>query len=264
MSGCIVPMVTPVLKNGEKYEVDGTSLEKMVSRITEAKVFGIFILGNAGGFQFLSLEMKKKVIEAVAGKTKFFVGVSDKNVSNSVILTKYAEEKGAAGAVVLPCYRDGWERILENTQIPMIFYNNPHICESQGLDVDMVKKFRTEYPGRLAAIKESSGDRDLFKKFAWLQTEMGIPVFQGDATSLVWAKSLESKIEGYKLAGAVPVHANAEAENYVGFLENPGKYTETINSYVKTFPSIRATIEELVKRNLVMPDTLDFWDENHK
>ena len=270
--GCIVPMITPVIFDTHYKGIDWKGVETVVDHIKKGKADGIFILGNAGSFQCLPVEDKVNLITDVtllANDIPVYVGISDSSLENTKKLAHHAELCHASAVVLIPHF-DGTDpdivvdSVMKATSLPVVFYNNPGICAIKSdLSDSQVRKWNTLYPNRIAGVKESSGNRDVFLSFALMQKEIGIPVLMGDAKSINWARSLESQIDGYTLRGAIPVHANLETEKYSQYFQNVGAIDADLDAYVAEFPSIPHTIRAMNEAGFIGGDSFAYWQESH-
>jgi dihydrodipicolinate synthase/N-acetylneuraminate lyase len=267
LGGCVVPMITPLMEISGKLKIEESAVNKLITGFCQAKVSAIFILGNAGSFQFLSLDQKLDfldIIFAANPKLPILVGVSDSDWKNTRTLISHCEKLPVSALVWIPYFQSVTvKQFMASTKLPVIYYNNPAICNHRSLTPDIVKDWHRLYSSQLIGIKESAGDFDLFTQFAQVQIDTGLPILMGDAKSLVKAKDLENHLPGYHLAGGVPVHVNVDPETYVSFLNGDQTKTEKIYNYSFQFPTIDLTIRELVNRDIISAASLSFWLDRH-
>src|SRR5690625_1825897 len=64
LTGVIPPLLTPLTADGQ---LDRPSLERLVTRLLEAGVDGIFALGSSGEIAFFDDAQRAEVLEAVTG-----------------------------------------------------------------------------------------------------------------------------------------------------------------------------------------------------
>ena len=170
LDGIIVPLVTP-LKKPDVPDID--DLYKVIDRVIDMHVHGIFILGTTGESPNLTYPWKCRIIEETCryagGRTKIFVGIINTPLSEAVELTKVAaDNKVDCIVLAAPYYPITQEEILDYTEeyleqctLPVTFYNRP------GQD-DIVFKIETikrllKYDNVLG-VKDSSCDMDYFKE----------------------------------------------------------------------------------------------------
>ncbi|PID98003.1 MAG: dihydrodipicolinate synthase family protein, partial [Actinobacteria bacterium] len=78
ITGVVPPVVTPLTEEGE---FDGASHERNVTRLLEAGVHGLFILGSSGEVVFTTDKRRQEVLKAtmniVQGRVPVLAGVID-------------------------------------------------------------------------------------------------------------------------------------------------------------------------------------------
>jgi dihydrodipicolinate synthase/N-acetylneuraminate lyase len=262
----IVPMVTPMFIEGETYALDEQVVISLVNNLANAGVDVIFVGGNAGCFQFLTPEQKSTLMTLAVehkGNARVFAGISSENPDEILELAAYAENAQLDGFVVLPFFPDLSEgealtrlmKLAEATTTPIYLYNNPFICNDHGLSLDFVRQVIEKIPGRIAGIKESSGNLELFYELLELR-QSGIDVYLGDASKLT-----QIPIEMFD--GAVPVHANVEPDTYRRYLNGEVDLRFKLEEYIERFPTIPHTILEMVSLRMVDEATISFWNIHH-
>ena len=132
--GSIPAVITP-FKN---YEVDYSSLEKIISHLIINGSNGLVPCGTTGESPTLSHQEHKKIIEEtirIADKrVPIIAGTGSNNTAEAIDFTKHAENSGAdAALVVTPYYNKPtqsglyahFESISKSVKIPIIIYNIP-------------------------------------------------------------------------------------------------------------------------------------------
>ncbi|MFC1697715.1 dihydrodipicolinate synthase family protein [Nanoarchaeota archaeon] len=179
LKGIIVPNITPK-KDGK---LDLESLKRLLYFLINAKVKGIFILGTTGEFQYLTLEEKKQVITTalnlIDGQIPVFVGVSSKDIDETLELAEFAYEKKATAVVLAPMYYDDPEKIIDlvvnKTHPEILLYNNPKITDGTMIPLKLIEKHN--YP-KIIGIKDSSGNEKYFRELLYRRTNKYI-VYDG-------------------------------------------------------------------------------------
>jgi len=164
--GIIPPVATPMQAN---EDLDLPRLKWFLDHLIAQGVHGVFVLGTNSEFYALQEHEKQEVIAtAVAHVNKrvpVYAGTGAETTREVVRLTKMAEREGADGVSIITPYfihptqqeiYDHYRRIAEQTQLPVILYNNPGTCGGVRIDVDTVARL-AEIPNILG-IKDSSGD----------------------------------------------------------------------------------------------------------
>ncbi len=134
--GSNVALVTPFTEDcsAVDYEALGALIEWHISAGTD----GIMPAGCTGEAATLSHEEQKAIIkftvEKVAGRAKVIPGTGSNNTAEALLLTKYAKEVGADGALVItPYYNkptpegqfEHYRILAEESGLPIMIYNVP-------------------------------------------------------------------------------------------------------------------------------------------
>ncbi|MHA7130164.1 dihydrodipicolinate synthase family protein [Algoriphagus namhaensis] len=170
--GIIPPLITPLHSD---FSLDVESLEKVIARVIEGGVHGIFILGTTGEFAGLSQKTKATLIREtsriVKGRVPVLVGISDCSFEESLILAKEAKNAQASAVVATtPFYMNigqeelilYYEKLADSIALPLLLYNMPgntqmHIAPSTAAAL-------AKHP-TIIGIKDSSGNLTTFQYF---------------------------------------------------------------------------------------------------
>ena len=133
--GSWVAIPTPFREDGQ---IDLEKFKPIIDFQHHYGTDGLLVLGSAGESSMLSKEEKKQVIKFVVeytnGKIPVLVGTTGSNTQDTIEMTKYANEIGADGALmVMPSYikppQDDLYHFLkmvaDQVNIPIAIYNNP-------------------------------------------------------------------------------------------------------------------------------------------
>lgn len=228
--GNIPPLITPVCldKNGEKI-VDLKSFKKEIGHIIN-HVDGIFLLGTAGesptipSDQFdIAVSKGIGIIRKKKHDMPVLVGVSADNIDEMIRRAKFAEENGADALVLVPLFgkgneREKLEKLLKETNLPVVLYNNPgiHTDDNKGknLSADFVRwaKENEKFKGRVIGIKSTS-DPEILEEYLKLQEENIFHILQGGAN----VDTLHMNVEGQKVKGIVSFEA-VISPKFINFL----------------------------------------------
>ena len=168
--GIIPPVATPLTAAGE---LDRPALRRLCTRMLDAGVHGLFVLGTTGEAPSLSSAMRRIIVEEVCsvsgGRAPVLVGVTDTSLEEAVCLSQHAHRCGAAATVMAPPYyfpisQDELEsyvrRFVELSPLPLYLYNFPGMTKVR-FEIETLRRL-----GRLpnvAGLKDSSGDLDYFR-----------------------------------------------------------------------------------------------------
>jgi 4-hydroxy-tetrahydrodipicolinate synthase len=188
LSGVIAAIVTPVTAGGQP---DVDRLIHHGRYLFERGCDGLNVLGTTGEATSFAVAQRMAVMEAVAhsglDRSRLMVGTGAAAVADAEALTRRAAELGFAGALVLPPFyykgvpEDGivryFERLVAATRampIPLYLYNFPALS-GVAYTVPLVSRLTEEFGGRIAGLKDSSGDLDYARSVAALPA--GLDVF---------------------------------------------------------------------------------------
>lgn len=128
----------PITPTNASGRVDTDALARILTRIRDAKVQSIGLLGSTGGYAFLSREERRRAVqcalETVGGQIPVIVGVGALRTDEAEALARDAKAAGANGLLLAPVsytpLRDEevyahFVAVAEAGQLPMAIYNNP-------------------------------------------------------------------------------------------------------------------------------------------
>jgi 4-hydroxy-tetrahydrodipicolinate synthase len=216
LSGVIAAIATPVLENGAPDTARATRLARF---LLDNGCDGLNVLGTTGEATSFSLDERKRVMSAYkdAGlpMNRLMVGTGAAAVSDAVALTGHAAELGFAGALVLPpfyykgvpddglvAYIDTIVAATKDRAVPIYLY---HFPAQSGLPwhIDLVKRLLDRHGGRIAGLKDSSGDMSYARAAAALSKTFD--VFPSTEAVLLEARS-------GAFAGCISATANLNAD----------------------------------------------------
>lgn len=173
--GCGTAICTPF---DEKGEVNYDVFEKFIEFQIENKADSIIVCGTTGESATMSVDEKKEVIEFVVKKVNkripVIAGTGSNNTIEAVNMTKYAESVGADGALIVTPYYNKttqkglikhYERIAQNTNLPIILYNVP---SRTGVNIEPETCVELSKIKNIVGIKEASGNVSQIAKIASL------------------------------------------------------------------------------------------------
>ena len=163
--GTFVVSVTPMTKD---EELDLPAFKDNLDYFIESGVHGIAVNGSTGEMATQSLEELKSVMDAavaaVNGRVPLISGTAACSTRRVIELTKYAEDAGVDGALIIPPYYSKIDmkevyhhfRVINDAvNIPIMIYNNPGTCK---IDIPPEGLARLAELDNVKYVKESSGD----------------------------------------------------------------------------------------------------------
>lgn len=164
-SGVYTAIVTP-FKNGQ---VDEERFRALVDWQIAEGVQGLVPCGTTGESATLSHDEHKRVIEIcvdqVKGRVKVLAGSGSNNTTEAINLTRFAQEAGADGALLITPYynkptQEGlyhhYKAVCESVDFPIVAYNVPGRTGCNMLP-PVVGRLAREFPN-FAGIKEATGN----------------------------------------------------------------------------------------------------------
>lgn len=238
--GCGVALVTPFKNN----EVDYQKLKEIINWHIDNKTDAIVICGTTGESATMTDKERKSVIkftvETVNNRIPVIAGSGSNNTAYSVELSKYCEEVGVDGLlVVTPYYNKAtelglikhYECIANSVNLPIILYNVPG---RTGVNISpkTVKKLSTIK--NIIAIKEASGDISQVAEIARLCKD-DIDIYSGNDDMVVPILSLGGKGVISVVANILPRDTHNMVETYLnGDLLNSRKLQLDMNGLINS------------------------------
>ena len=184
--GCGTALVTPFTQDG----IDFVTLKKLIDFQIQQGTDALIILGTTGESSTMTLEEKKQVakfaIDNVHKQIPVIIGAGGNNTKSVIEFSKYAEEIGADGLLLVTpyynkCTQEGlyqyynkttqnglimhYTEIAKNTSLPIILYNVP---SRTGLNIEPKTCLKLSKIPNIVAIKEASGNISQIAKIASL------------------------------------------------------------------------------------------------
>jgi 4-hydroxy-tetrahydrodipicolinate synthase len=212
MRGVIAAAPTPVTPDGEP------DLERFVTLCRWLLGNGcdaLNVCGTTGEATSFTLKQRMAIMSAAAQHLPLeclMTGTGAASVGDAVTLTKHAAALGYAGALLLPpFYYKGvtdegivgyFERVVAASEpIDLYLYNFPLLSGVEYTPA-LVKRLRAEFGGRIAGLKDSSGNLDYAVEVAAISSDLA--VFPSNEAVLLRARAGE-------FAGCISGSANVNA-----------------------------------------------------
>jgi 4-hydroxy-tetrahydrodipicolinate synthase len=184
LRGVLTALVTP-FRDGV---LDEAAFRALVGIQVAEGVDGVVVCGSTGEAATLTRAERDRLVDITlelcrGSRTQAWVGTGTNSTATTLELTRDAESRGAAGAmVVVPYYnkptQEGlfqhFERVARETQLPLIAYNVPG---RTGVNMTPDTVARLASLGRYVAIKEASGSLD---QVSDIRGKCEMPVLSGD------------------------------------------------------------------------------------
>ncbi|MBV8850859.1 MAG: dihydrodipicolinate synthase family protein [Methylobacteriaceae bacterium] len=170
LSGVIAAIATPIAAD---LAPDVPRFIKLAQNLLDNGCDGLNVLGTTGEATSFSFEQRASVMRAAAAeldRQRLMVGTGAASLAEATALTRLAAELGFAGALVLPPFYykdiaaqgvlDYFAALVAATKarpIPIYLYNFPALS-GVPYTREIVARLLEAFPGRMAGLKDSSGD----------------------------------------------------------------------------------------------------------
>lgn len=178
INGIIPPLVTPLI---DRDTLDRDGLERLLERLINGGVNGLFVLGTTGEAPSLSYRLRRELIERVCaqvnGRIPVLAGITDTSFVESAALAKVAAEAGASAVVLTTPYyfpagqtelTDYIKHIVPELPLPLMLYNMPALTKVW-FEIDTLRRLADLE--NIVGVKDSSGDLEYFGNLLKLRAE---------------------------------------------------------------------------------------------
>jgi 4-hydroxy-tetrahydrodipicolinate synthase len=190
---------------------------------------GLGVLGTTGEANSLGLQERMNVLEGLIAHgipaARMMPGTGVANITDTVLLTKHAEQVGCPGALLLPPFYyknpsdDGllayFNEVIQRVggRIAFYLYNFPQ-QSAVPFSVSFLDRLRSANPGKVRGIKDSSGSYENGLSYVEAFARDGFEVYAGDDTLL---KPLLEKGSAGCITAASNVNCSVGAQVYAGW-----------------------------------------------
>ncbi len=207
--GVVVPMVTPVTRNGQ---LDEPAVRRVIVHLIDGGVHGIFVLGTTGEAASVPSDDRDRLVEILVeearGRVATYAGIADNCVANSVVLGRRFLSTGVDAVVAhLPYYYAltpeeqyaHFVTLADAIDGPLMLYNIPSTTHMS---------ISAEVVTRLAAHSHIIGLKDSDNSADRLRAVMDAVGGREDFCVLVGAAVLSSRGLALGATGMVPSSGN--------------------------------------------------------
>ena len=238
--GSGVAIITPFKDGKINYDAMGNLIEWHIENKTDA----IIVCGTTGESATMSDEERKTTIKFVVDKVNkripVIAGSGSNNTAYSVELSKYCQEVGADGLLVVTPYynkstQDGlikhFTTIAESVDLPIILYNVPG---RTGVNIKPTTVEKLSKVKNIVAIKEASGDISQVAEISRLCGD-DFAIYSGNDDQIVPILSLGGSGVISVLANVLPKETHDIVEKYLsGDIEEARKLQLSLNELVSS------------------------------
>lgn len=219
LEGIITAMATP-LDDGEKINPNG--VKKLVNRLIDRGISGLFILGTNGEFYSMDYDQKlsfaKMVVEEVNGRIPIYAGTGGINTDEVIKLTNEMSSIGVTAVSVITPFLISisqeelyvhYERIAKECSLPIILYNIP---SNTRINIEPETVQKLSKLDKIIGIKDSSGNLENMKEYLELTKSEDFSVLVGSDSRILEALQLGA-------TGAVAATSNVLTNTDVGIYQ---------------------------------------------
>ena len=243
--GCGTAIATPF----NEYGVNFNEFKKLIEFQISEGIDALIVCGTTGESSTMSLEEKKETIkfaiDTVNKRVPVIAGTGGNNTSSVIELSKYAENIGADGLlIVTPYYNkttqkgliEHYKLIADSTTVPIILYNVP---SRTGLNITPETCLELSKIENIVAVKEASGNLSQVAKIASLCKD-NLHIYSGNDDQVLPILSLGG-------LGVISVVSNIAPKKFNSMLHSffNGKINEAINIQLSSIQLVEALFSEV-------------------
>ena len=218
--GCGTAIITPFTEDGVNFE----GFKKLIEFQIENKVEAIIVCGTTGEASTMTTEEKKETIkfaiDTIAKRTKVIVGTGSNNTKIAIEMSKFAEEAGADGILVVTPYYNKttqqgliahYTEIAKAVKLPIIMYSVPG---RTGVNIEPETCKELSKIENIVAIKEASGNISQVAKIASL-CQNDLAIYSGNDDQIIPVLSLGGKGVISVLSNVMPKYTQDMTKKYL-------------------------------------------------
>ncbi|MBU5370019.1 4-hydroxy-tetrahydrodipicolinate synthase [Enterococcus avium] len=255
IKGIITAMVTPLSEDG----INEAATRKLVNKLINDGVHGLFVLGTNGEFYALSeaekLALVEIVVDEATGRVPVFAGSGGISTEEVIKVTNQFAELGVDAVSVITPYLiklsdeeliQHYQTIALNTNLPMILYNIP--ANTQLSINESVFKELIQLP-QIIGIKDSSGKLENIQMYLEMNDREDFSILIGSDSLILPA--LQMGVDG-AVATTSNVLTKTDLGIYQAFLENKMERAQVLQESINDFRGILklATVPSVLKHSL--------------
>jgi 4-hydroxy-tetrahydrodipicolinate synthase len=240
--GLTVAMVTP-FRGGE---LDLEAMARLADFLLDGGVEGLVVSGSTGEAATCTVEERRTlwrfVRERVRGRVPVVAGTGTNSTSDSIALTRMAEETGMDGVLVVTPYYNKptakgqvahFTAVARSTRLPVILYNVPGRTATNSTP-DVLEKL--ESVPNVVAVKEASGSLD---QASALKARTRFTVLSGD-------DSLTLPMIAVGAQGVISVAGNAAPRAMRDLCDHAraGRFREAETAHLRLLPLFKGLFLE--------------------
>ena len=243
--GCGTALATPFDENGINFKV----FEEMLENQIENGVDALIVCGTTGESSTMTEKEKKDaikfVVDVVKKRVPVIAGTGSNNTAQAMAMSKYAEEVGADGCLVVTPYYNKttqcgliahYSAVASSTKLPIILYS---VASRTGVNILPETCLELSKIPNIVAIKEASGNISQIAKIAELCGD-NLHIYSGNDDQVVPIMSLGGLGLISVLSNVAPKYTHDMCQNFFD-----GKLDEALKMQLRALSLINALFCEV-------------------
>ena len=243
--GCGTALATPFDENGINFKV----FEEMLENQIENGVDALIVCGTTGESSTMTEKERKDaikfVVDVVKKRVPVIAGTGSNNTAQAMAMSKYAEEVGADGCLVVTPYYNKttqggliahYSAVASSTKLPIILYS---VASRTGVNILPETCLELSKIPNIVAIKEASGNISQIAKIAELCGD-NLHIYSGNDDQVVPIMSLGGLGVISVLSNVAPKYTHDMCQNFFD-----GKLDEALKMQLRALSLINALFCEV-------------------
>ena len=243
--GCGTALATPFDENGINFKV----FEEMLENQIENGVDALIVCGTTGESSTMTEKERKDaikfVVDVVKKRVPVIAGTGSNNTAQAMAMSKYAEEVGADGCLVVTPYYNKttqggliahYSAVASSTRLPIILYS---VASRTGVNILPETCLELSKIPNIVAIKEASGNISQIAKIAELCGD-NLHIYSGNDDQVIPILSLGGLGVISVLSNVAPKYTHDMCINYFD-----GKHDEALKMQLDSLNLISSLFSEV-------------------
>lgn len=243
--GCGTALATPFDENGINFKV----FEEMLENQIENGVDALIVCGTTGESSTMTEKERKDaikfVVDVVKKRVPVIAGTGSNNTAQAMAMSKYAEEVGADGCLVVTPYYNKttqggliahYSAVASSTKLPIILYS---VASRTGVNILPETCLELSKIPNIVAIKEASGNISQIAKIAELCGD-NLHIYSGNDDQVIPIMSLGGLGVISVLSNVAPKYTHDMCQNFFD-----GKLDEALKMQLNALSLINALFCEV-------------------
>ena len=243
--GCGTALATPFDEQGINFKVFGEMIENQIENGVDA----LIVCGTTGESSTMTEKERKDaikfVVDVVKKRVSVIAGTGSNNTAQAMAMSKYAEEVGADGCLVVTPYYNKttqggliahYSAVASSTKLPIILYS---VASRTGVNILPETCLELSKIPNIVAIKEASGNISQIAKIAELCGD-NLHIYSGNDDQVIPIMSLGGLGVISVLSNVAPKYTHDMCQNFFD-----GKLDEALKMQLRALSLINALFCEV-------------------